>query len=286
MLTSTFCHIPGVGEKTERALWSAGLTTWDALLGQGGCSPYARRTAWLDVARESLRQHAAGNPAFFADRLPAKQHWRLYRDFRDSCAFVDIGTTGLSYSAEVTTIALYDGRALRTYVNGHNLDSFADDVRAYRLLVTYNGKCFDAPVLEAKLGVRLPAAHLDMRQALRSLGLTGGLKGCERALGIARPGLEEVDGLAAVLLWQEYRCGDERALEALLAYNARDAVNLRALAVYAYNERLKRTPFAGSHALPACGPAAVPFRADAATVGRVLRRRARLLAAWGARRPG
>src|SRR5262245_18105822 len=29
MLTNTFCHLPGVGEKTERRLWSAGVTSWD-----------------------------------------------------------------------------------------------------------------------------------------------------------------------------------------------------------------------------------------------------------------
>jgi hypothetical protein len=28
MLTNTFCHLPGIGEKTERNLWAAGVTSW------------------------------------------------------------------------------------------------------------------------------------------------------------------------------------------------------------------------------------------------------------------
>src|SRR5436305_846875 len=32
MLRHTFCHLPGVGESTERRLWARGLTTWDAAL--------------------------------------------------------------------------------------------------------------------------------------------------------------------------------------------------------------------------------------------------------------
>ena len=28
MLRSTFCHIPGIGPKTERQLWAAGLRSW------------------------------------------------------------------------------------------------------------------------------------------------------------------------------------------------------------------------------------------------------------------
>ena len=30
MLTSTFCHLPGVGPKTERKLWAAGYLSWRA----------------------------------------------------------------------------------------------------------------------------------------------------------------------------------------------------------------------------------------------------------------
>src|SRR5215212_5770824 len=161
MLTNTFCHLPGVGPRTEQALWRAGVTGWDAVLRPAGALPRAVRPGWAAQLAESARYHAARDPAYFGGRLRADQQWRLYGDFRDACAFLDIETTGMGPFAEVTTVALYDGRSLRTYVNGHNLADFPRDVRDYRLLVTYNGKCFDVPVLERYFGVPLPQAHID-----------------------------------------------------------------------------------------------------------------------------
>lgn len=273
MLTNTFCHIAGVGPKTEWRLWDAGVTCWESALRCDGAKhrpPF--RPCWAGPVRESLEHYGGRRPDYFAERLPANQQWRLYADFRDSCAFVDIETTGLSPSAEITTIVLYDGRTVRPYVRGRNLEAFADDVRAYRLLVTYNGKCFDGPLIEAHFGIRLPAAHVDLRYVLGGLGVKGGLKGCEKHLGIGRGELDGVDGFAAVLLWQEYRRrGDGRALETLLAYNARDVLSLEPLMHYAFNAKVKQTPFADSHLLPPCSPPPVPFRADPEVVDRVRR---------------
>jgi uncharacterized protein YprB with RNaseH-like and TPR domain len=284
MLRSTFCHIPGVGLKTELRLWCAGITSWQAVLdppGGGRESPEAvgaaRRTARrLDTAllRESVRHYEGANPAWFGERLPAGQVWRLFHDFRDSCAYLDIETTGLSNFGHITTIALYDGRTVRHYVHGDNLEQFPRDVRDYRLLVTYNGKAFDLPFIERCLGARLGQAHIDLRYVLKSLGLRGGLKSCERQLGVDRPGLEDVDGFVAVLLWQEFRRqGNARALESLLAYNIQDAVNLELLMVLAYNRKLAElaeASFTAGFRLPTPASFPNPFRVDAATVQRLL----------------
>jgi uncharacterized protein len=86
-------------------------------------------------------------------------------------------------------------------------------------------------------------AHIDLRYVLRSLGYRGGLKSCEKQLGIDRQELDGVDGMFAVYLWREYlRTGDRRVLETLLAYNILDVVNLEALMILAYNEKLRSTP--------------------------------------------
>ena len=66
----------------------------------------------------------------------------------------------------VTTIAIYDGQTVRTYVRGRNLDAFAKDIQAYRLLITYNGKSFDQPLLETRYRMsraRPPFARLVLR---------------------------------------------------------------------------------------------------------------------------
>lgn len=274
MLTNTFLHLPGVGEKKEQKLWADGVHSWgDALVAPG--TP----TSWRPLLEDSLRHLNDRNPGYFASTLPSNQQWRLFRDFRDRCAFVDIETTGLGPASVITTIALFDGQTLRTYVRGRNLEQFAVDIRAYHLLVTYNGKSFDVPILESNLPVKMPRAHIDLRYVLAGLGLKGGLKSVERKVGLVRPGLQDVDGYVAVLLWGEYqRRGNAKALETLLAYNAHDVVNLQTLVIHAHNEYLKRTPFGPRHTLEQPPPAAVPFHPDAETVARVTRGRSTF---WG-----
>src|SRR5260370_17854364 len=119
--------------------------------------------------------------------------------------------------------------------------AFARHVPAVRLFATYNGKSFDLPMLRRCLRCRFDQGHIDLRHVLAGLGLTGGLKGVERKVGIARPGLEDVDGAVAVLLWHDYQWArDERALQTLLPYNVQDAVNLqRGTGLYTENRCLK-----------------------------------------------
>jgi uncharacterized protein YprB with RNaseH-like and TPR domain len=273
MLTSTFCHIPGVGEKTERGLWSAGVLSWDTAIQSASVRlPRSVQQSWSCHIRESISNYEKRNPGYFAENLPPCQHWRLYRDFRDTCAFVDIETTGLYGWDEITTIALYDGQTIRHYVNGDNLERFPADVKDYQVLVTYNGKSFDIPFIERYFGIRLPHAHIDLRYPLKSLGLKGGLKGCEQRLGIARPGLEGIDGFIAVMLWKEYRMrNNKKALETLLAYNMRDALSLHTLIVHTHNEKVKATPFATSHFLALPSLPEPPYQADPDTVKQVIR---------------
>jgi uncharacterized protein YprB with RNaseH-like and TPR domain len=114
-------------------------------------------------------------------------------------------------------------------------------------------------------------AHIDLRFLLKSLGYTGGLKGCEKKLGLDRDELDGVDGFCAVLLWHDYEKNKNRkALETLLAYNILDAVNLETLMVTAYNLKLQETPFYELHHLPQPRLPQNPFDADKRTVDRIL----------------
>ena len=205
--------------------------------------------------------------------MPSAHHWRIFPEFRESIAYVDIETTGLySWSDQVTTIAVYDGSSIVTYVQGQNLHEFKEDIQKYKVLVTYNGKCFDVPFLESYFGIKLNQVHIDLRYVLKSLGYTGGLKGCERKAGIDRGDLEGVDGYFAVLLWNEYqRNKNDKALETLLAYNIQDVVNLESLMVLSYNLKLKETPFNESHQLAVPSSPRIPFQADLQTIDRIKR---------------
>ncbi len=245
MLRHTFLHIPGIGPKTELGFWAAGVDDWNAFFDDASLKLSAsKRAAIADVLTESRRQLDRRNPNFFARRIPASHQWRLFSEFRGQTAYLDIETTGLEADCTISTIAVYDGTTMVTYVNGQNLDDFIDDIRRYKLLVTYNGKCFDVPVIERFFGMTLDHAHIDLRYVLAGLGLKGGLKRCEAQLGMDRGDLEDIDGLFAVVLWKAYlRNRDEQALETLLAYNLQDAINLESLMVTAFNLKVRQTPF-------------------------------------------
>lgn len=253
MLFNTFVHIPGIGETTERRLWQAGVQTWDDFR-----PPYPPFLSGLKVKLiethldRSRAQAGEQAPHEFLRQLPAAQRWRVFPLYRDSLAYLDIETTGLSFSDHcITTISLYDGKEVFTYVQGENLADFAEDIGRYQMLVTYNGKAFDVPMLQRHFGFKLTQAHLDLRPLLQGLGFVGGLKGCEKQMGLDRGNLAGVDGYFAVLLWREYcRTREPRVLETLLAYNVEDTVNLESLLVQAYNLKLAGTPFAESHRLP------------------------------------
>jgi len=224
-------------------------------------------TACLDESRRNLDSR---NPRYFSELLPANQHWRFFPEFRDSVAYLDIETTGLgSWNNAITTIALYDGNSIRHYVNGQNLDDFVNDVKKYKILVTYNGKTFDVPFIESYFGISLNHAHIDLRYILSSLGYKGGLKYCEFQLGMDRGGLSDIDGYFAVLLWKDYqKSGNQEALETLLAYNIQDVLNLEALMVTAYNLKMKETPFYATQ-LPEPELIENPFQADVRIIDRI-----------------
>jgi uncharacterized protein YprB with RNaseH-like and TPR domain len=269
VLRNTFCHIPGIGVITEKRLWDAGILSWDCEMDSASAPLTSRRRERLARYIEESRIHAQGqNPGYFADLLPPHLHWRLFPEFRDGVAYLDIETTGLEpWDHSITSIALYDGKSIKTYVQGQNLEDFEGDIERYRIIVTYNGKCFDVPFIQSYLRTRLDHVHIDLRYVLKSLGVSGGLKGCEAQLGIGRGDLTGVDGFFAVLLWNEYsRAGNEKALETLLAYNIEDVVNLETLMVMAYNMKLNETPFGQSHRIDLPARPEIPFEPDSATI--------------------
>ncbi|MBU0675227.1 MAG: ribonuclease H-like domain-containing protein [Proteobacteria bacterium] len=262
MLPHTFMHIQGIGPKTEARLWQDGLTTWDDLYKQSPKLYSPARARYIRTCLDESRINQ-DTPSAMSALLPTSQHWRLFPHFRERTVYLDIETTGLGEFADITTIALYDGTSIRWYINGDNLDDFPRDINDSKVIVTYNGKSFDIPVIERFFNMKLPQTQLDLRHILRQLGYSGGLKGCEQKLGLNRGELSGFDGSLAVILWHTYRrTGDQRALATLLAYNILDTVNLEILMVEAYNRNVAKTPFAESLTLPPPISPTLPFVAD------------------------
>ncbi len=272
MLHNTFIHIPGIGEKTEKKIWHAGIHTWPQwkppLPSNLPQATIRRVSFYLDYYQDQQNDSAS----FYASLLPPVQIWRLFPHFRNKTAFLDIETNGMPPSqCEITTIALYDGHAIYTYVQGDNLEQFVQDIKRYEVIVTYNGKNFDIPIIESYLHTRIRQVHIDLRFILAKLGYKGGLKGCEKQLGIDRQELNGVDGFWAVLLWRDFiERKNKRALKTLLAYNIADAVNLEPLMIHAYNLNIAHTPFSLSNLIPLPqSPPSPPFCPDMEVIKKI-----------------
>jgi len=234
MLTSTYIHIPRIGRTIEHRIWSCGVRSWSEFAEHQDKIPIsaARKTTILAGIDESVQRLNACDARFFAQSLPKSEHWRAYSDFKDKIAFVDIETTGLSQNYDcMTVVGIYDGKNVKTFVRGIDLDDIVCEFAKYDLLVTYNGARFDLPFIKHKYPeIEFDQLHIDLMYPLRRIGYTGGLKAIERALGVTRSeDTTGITGFDAVRLWHEYERGSADALELLLAYNREDIVNLETI---------------------------------------------------------
>jgi hypothetical protein len=243
MLKRTFIHLPGVGPRRETHFWRQGLATWEDFLAAKRLQGLSReRLDWLKAELTRSLDHLA-DAAYFADRLQAGEHWRLFNHFRPRVGYLDIETTGKVWPGLLVTVAgLYDGANMRQFVQGDNLQEFPQALSEFDLLVTFNGTQFDLPVLRAYFPeLKLPPAHVDLRFLMARLGFKGGLKKIEPRFGIRRPqAVDGMDGYMAVLLWQRYQRGDRGALDLLLSYNREDVVNLEVLMDAAFRMERER----------------------------------------------
>jgi uncharacterized protein YprB with RNaseH-like and TPR domain len=228
-IENSFIPVRGVGEKTERKLWKAGVTHWDEFEGRVvGETTADRIQSFIDTARDRLARNDA---RYFDQEFPSSERWRLYENFREEACFFDIETTGLDERRnEVTTVSFHQAGETTTLVRGDDLtaDTLRANVADAELLVTFNGARFDVPFLEHCFDVTLDHPHLDLMYPCKQLGLTGGLKRIEEEIGIDRD-RPDISGEDAVRLWREHERGKDGALEKLISYNREDTVNLKTL---------------------------------------------------------
>lgn len=269
MLRQSFIHLPKIGEKTELSLWSDGIHSWDDLLLSGdrtlSAKSWERCKSELEISQVALNET---NTDYFAERLPSRDHWRMYREFPEETVFLDIETTGVSYEDAVTTVVTLANGHLNWFVQGENLGDLKEYLSGFRVCATFNGRSFDGPMLKKAMGIDLPLAHIDLRSPCHALNLKGGLKVVEKRLGFLRPpGMEDLDGFDAVRLWRAYCRKPNRAyLETLLAYNAQDTIVLYQLLRYCYAKLTQNLPFGAELDLPEFVPVKNPFQVDSSIV--------------------
>ena len=245
MIHHTFSILQGIGDRTERDLWSRGLLTWDDFRSAPSVRGLsASRKDWYDTLLARAAEHLeAGDADYFGRLMSTGDHWRLFDAFRGRVVCLDIETSGLSPDAGgyVTMVGLYDGSEFTALTRGRDLsaESVMERLDGCGLLVTFFGASFDVPFLLKTLpGVEFAMPHFDLCFGARRIGMKGGLKKIEPLFGIERGAeTEGMDGYDAVRLWQQ---GTPEAIDKLIAYNREDTVNLMTIAPVLY-ERLRES---------------------------------------------
>ena len=238
MLKNTFLHISGVGLKKEKKIWENQAREWNSFLkNNNSIFSKSQHAEILEKIRLSKLNLSKKDANYFYNVLPSNEQWRLFHEFKNNVLYLDIETNGSNPDSNIiTTISTYDGKNIKYYVNGKNLDEFVNHVYQYKILITYNGKTFDIPFIEKFFNIQLDHAQIDLRYVLKNLGYKGGLKSCEKQLGLLRNELDGVDGYFAIHLWNDYYYNNNiKALNTLLAYNIEDVINLEHLMHLAYN---------------------------------------------------
>ncbi|OYT32767.1 exonuclease [Candidatus Woesearchaeota archaeon] len=234
MLEQSFIFLPKVGERTEKKIWSTGIKNWTDFITTKKIKglTQARKEALEWNIKHAKKAKKEENIRYFHYYFPQKEHWRLWNEYKDEALFLDIETNG--YYGGITVVGLYDRIETKSLVRGFNLHRriLQKEIAKYKMIVTFNGRSFDIPVLKKYFNIDFEMPHIDLRFVCQRLGYTGGLKKIEEKLGIKRE--KEIQGMTgedAVTLWHLWRkTGDKEHLEKIVKYNEEDIVNLLPLA--------------------------------------------------------
>lgn len=245
MIRQSFIFLDRVNERTEQNIWKQNIRNWDDFLKAEKIKGILSwRKKYYD--RQVLKARSALyslDSEYFYEKLPQREHWRLYDFLKEDAVFMDIETNGITQHAYITVIGMFDGIDTKTMIEGVNLNfgALKKYLKQFKLIVSFNGSVFDLPFVLKRHPDLIPKIpHFDLRFCCNKIGLKGGLKEIEKKLNIKRNGLvEKLCGGDALTLWRMYRAtGDDYYLNLLIEYNEEDCMNLKTIAGYVY-ERMK-----------------------------------------------
>ena len=251
LLRRSFQHLPGISASEEAKLWAEGISDWTDLIRRTPVQfdLYRRRGGGLRSAVEASEEALANRDiAFFAERLPKRELYRIAASFPERCVFLDIESTGLStYYDRITLVGWSVDSTYTVLIEPGRIGPLERDLREHSIVVTFNGSLFDLPFLTRRFETDWSGLlHVDLRYLAKRVGLTGGQKKIEAVIGLDREAsLEGITGAGAVALWFDYKEGDLNALRALIRYNHADIEGMKFL----FEEVIRRiAPRAGAHA--------------------------------------
>ena len=242
MIKNTFQILERVAKAKELNLWHEGIDCWDTFLTTDdikGISKTKKKyfNRQINNAKKALYNSDA---AYFTNKIPTTETWRLYDFFKEDTVFLDIEADGLAGDADITVIGLYDGISTKTMIKGINLDFniLRNELKKYKLIVTFNGASFDLPFIKKRYDILPYTPHIDLKNTCARLNFTGGLKEIEKDFDIKRSNIiEKFSGGDPLTLWKMYKStGDDYYLNLLVEYNEEDVINLKKILNYCYNK--------------------------------------------------
>ncbi len=171
-----------------------------------------------------------------------KEKWKFYLYFPSELLFVDIETEGLSKERnDITVIGIYKKGIYHSFIKDLNLNEAFTLLAETPIWITFGGENFDIPFIKKTFpDLKTPIVHIDLLSLSKKVGLKGGLKKIEKALGIERE-TDGLNGYDAVKLWRRWvEERDKRALDTLILYNKEDVVNLKKIMDYVITKLVKK----------------------------------------------
>lgn len=235
MIRKSFSWLEGIGDKVEKKI-IVDVKDWNQFISKDCVKGISKkRKSYFDRSLIKARKELFNENSSYFNFLKPSETWKLYGYFKSEVIFIDIEVDSLG---EVILIGIFDGIFYKTLLRGSSFDKdiIKNEFSKFKLIVSFNGRSFDIPIIEKYFGFKVNIPHFDLRGVCSRLGLKGGLKKIEDDLGIFRPfHLKAYGGDNPVWLWKAWKAsGDSKYIETLIEYNEYDTVNLKKIADYCY----------------------------------------------------
>lgn len=232
ILDQSLCMMSGVSYEAECRLCRQGVLSCRQLATDA--DKYFSKTHAGRI-RESFEEWEIAKANDMTDwmvtHLPVGHRIRVLKEYWQQAMFYDIETDGTSSSSSITCITTIRNGVTHSFWRGYNLAKFLSDWAKVKVLVSFNGKRFDTPMVCKAFGLTAIPAQIDLMDELAHYGYRGGLKNIEMSLGFQRNADSCKNGSDAIKLWDAYLRGHSKAaLFALLKYNKEDVESLVFLA--------------------------------------------------------
>ncbi|MFP4403800.1 MAG: ribonuclease H-like domain-containing protein [Candidatus Woesearchaeota archaeon] len=234
MIKNSFIFLDKISFKKEKFLWDSNIKDWNSFIKTKKIKNISKKfKTFYDLKlKEASNALIENNSSYFYDKFSFANSYRLFDYFSDEAVFIDIEVTGVKRFDDIIAIGLFDGFDYKLMIKNVNLDMnfFFQEMKKYKIIVSFNGSCFDIPFIKKRYKNIIPKIPIiDLKYLALKLGFSGGLKNIEKQLKINRNIIvNRIRGGDPYRLWKMYfASGDKYYLKILKEYNEYDTINLK-----------------------------------------------------------